>query len=128
MYTLMGLSDQDIAFAVDLGIDRIVNIKMLDAYVSVYDAAVKSIIDEESDDVRNYLMANAKNAAKKIVDLADGAEFESIQFAAAKDILDRSGQRPVDIVEHHHKMDGELRIVVTKNEKIDKDVDFEDIF
>ena len=52
-------------------------------------------------------------------------------LAAAQDILDRGGHRPVDVVEHINKMDGELRIVhITKDEKIlntIKDVDYEEI-
>ena len=44
--------------------------------------------------------------------------FASFGSAAAQDILDRGGHRPVDVVEHINKMDGELRIVhITKDEK-----------
>jgi hypothetical protein len=31
-------------------------------------------------------------------------------MTAAKDVLDRAGQRPVDIIEHRHKMEGGLTI------------------
>ena len=52
-------------------------------------------------------------------------------LAAAQDILDRGGHRPVDIVEHVNKMDGELRIVhITKDEKLlnsVQDVEFTEI-
>ena len=50
---------------------------------------------------------------------------------AAKDILDRGGHRPVDIVEHINRMDGELRIVHIKKDEsaISKiqDAEFEEI-
>lgn len=128
MYTFMGLSDQDIAFATGLELSRVQNVKMLDAYQSVYEAAVASIINEETDDVRHYIMANAKKAATEVVNLMQDAEFETVRLAAAKDVLDRSGQRPIDIVEHHMKMDGELRIVVTRNEKIPEDIELEEVF
>ena len=36
---------------------------------------------------------------------------------AAKDVLDRGGHRPVDIVEHINRMDGELRIVHIKKDE-----------
>jgi hypothetical protein len=32
------------------------------------------------------------------------------KMTAAKDVLDRAGQRPVDIIEHRHKMEGGLTI------------------
>ena len=60
-------------------------------------------------------------------------ETASPKFAleAAKDLLDRGGHRPVDIVEHVNKMDGELRIVhIRKDETKEKaiqDVEFEEI-
>jgi hypothetical protein len=37
-------------------------------------------------------------------------------LAAAKDILDRSGFRPSDRVEHVHKFEDELRIVYVKEQ------------
>lgn len=127
MYTLMGLSDTDISVAISLPIDRIENIKMLDAYATVYDNAVASIVNDEVDDVRTLLVANSKTAAKKVIELLDD-EFSAVQLSAAKDILDRTGQRPVDIVEHHHKLDGELRISITRADSLEslKEVPLDD--
>jgi hypothetical protein len=37
-------------------------------------------------------------------------------MAAAKDVLDRSGHRPSDVVEHRHRMDGGLVIEIVKRD------------
>jgi hypothetical protein len=127
MYTLMGMNDDDIAIAVQLPLDRVQNIKMTDAYATVYDNAVSSIVNNEVDDVRTLLVANSKTAAQRVIALLDD-EFSAVQLSAAKDILDRTGQRPVDIVEHHHKLDGELRISITRADSLEslKEVPLDD--
>ena len=58
-------------------------------------------------------------------DLLD-SDSESTRGVAAKDVLDRAGQRPVDVVEHRHKMEGGLTIeYVEKKDDIPTiDVDF----
>jgi hypothetical protein len=38
------------------------------------------------------------------------------RMAAARDILDRSGHRPSDVVEHRHRMDGGLVIEIVRRD------------
>tara|TARA_R110000803_G_scaffold118785_1_gene187133 strand:- start:508 stop:705 length:198 start_codon:yes stop_codon:yes gene_type:complete len=40
----------------------------------------------------------------------ENAKSDDLQLAAAKDILDRDGHRPADIVEHRHTIEGGLQI------------------
>ena len=114
MYTLMGLRDMDIAVALAMPIERIENIKMLDAYITVYNSVTEAIVNTEVEDVRTALVANSKKAAGELVSLLND-EFSAVRLSAAKDILDRTGHRPIDIVEHRHTMDGELRISITRD-------------
>jgi hypothetical protein len=39
-------------------------------------------------------------------------------MSAARDILDRSGHRPADVVEHRHRMDGGLVIEVVRRDAV----------
>jgi hypothetical protein len=39
-------------------------------------------------------------------------------MAAARDILDRSGHRPSDVVEHRHRMDGGLVIEIVRRDAV----------
>lgn len=111
LYTLVGLSDRDIAEALGITIDRVGSIKMLDAYTTVYDYVVKSIIDEDSADVRSLFAANARNAATTMVELAQTAENDGVRLKASQDILDRAGHRPADVVHVKAQLDTTMRVV-----------------
>lgn len=50
----------------------------------------------QGDEVRKYLMDNAKKAAEKLVKLQDGATNERVQQASAIEILDRTGYGKVE--------------------------------
>lgn len=112
-YTLFGLPDKEIAVAVDgrLTVDQIALIKKSDAYISFMESAKTNIIETSADQVRVLFQQSAIDAAKNIIDAAD--EGGVLGFKASQDILDRAGHRPADIVEHKHKMEGGLQIVVT---------------
>lgn len=129
-YYLFGLSNKDISLITKLPEEQINSIIMLPAFSEMLQSVTKSIIEKDTDDVRNFIATQTKKAAKKVVDIMENA---SPKFAleAAKDLLDRGGHRPVDIVEHINRMDGELRIVHIKKDEsaINKiqDAEFEEI-
>ena len=103
---------------------------MLPAFSEMMNKVSKSIIENDTNSVRDYLQKQTKKAAQKVMEIMETAPAK-YALAAAQDILDRGGHRPVDIVEHVNKMEGELRIVhITKDEKAIgniKDVEFEEI-
>lgn len=49
--------------------------------------------------VRQYLEEMSKGAAQRVVDLSVSAENEAVKLSANKDILDRSGFKPVEKME-----------------------------
>ncbi len=129
-YYLFGLSNNDISIITKIPLKQINNIIMLPAFNEMVDKITSSILESDQSNVRDYLQQQTKKAANKIVEIMQtGSTKYSLE--AAKDILDRSGHRPVDVVEHINKMDAELRIVhITKDEKKlneIKDVEFEEI-
>lgn len=107
-YTMWGLQEQDIATTIRITIDQVRNIKKLEQYQSISDDIRRSILEHESNDIRSIFQNHARGAAEKIVDLID--EDGALGFAAAKDLLDRAGHRPADVVEHRHTMLDALRI------------------
>ena len=115
-YTLFGLSDYEIAVATSLSEQQIGQIKMLDAYTSMYDSVVATIIKQDSEDIRTLFAQHAKKAFKNVVELADESENDLVRLSANKDVLDRAGFRPADVIEHRHKLDGGLRIEVIKKD------------
>lgn len=120
-YTLFGLSDMDIALALDshVTLEQIGNIKESDAYIDFMSTAKSNILNTETEAVREVFATHAKAAATKIVELAD-SENDVLSFKASQDILDRAGHRPVDVVEHRHSMEDSLNIVIIKRDETTK--------
>jgi hypothetical protein len=127
-YTMFGLDDEEIAIATGLSVAQIGKMKLTDPYKQMYDGIVRTVMDNETDVVRELLAKHAKGAAMVMVEALD-AGTRSDRMAAAKDILDRSGHRPSDVVEHRHRMDGGLVIEIVRKDSnpispvIDMEVD-----
>ena len=114
-YTLFGLADDEIAIATGLTLDQIGRIKMSDPFTQMHDAVVRSVLDAETGVVRDLLQRKAYDAAQTMVAaLAEGTRADRI--TAARDILDRSGHRAADVVEHRHRMDGGLVIEIVRRD------------
>lgn len=132
-YSMWGLSDFDIANAIGgaLSSEQVRNIKKLPEYQSTSKDILSSVLEYEANDIRTFMQQNAKGAAQKVVNLME--EEGALGFAAAKDILDRAGHRPADVVEHRHKLEDSLKIeFISKksNEAIPEiaiDVEYRDI-
>jgi hypothetical protein len=110
-YTLFGLNDNDISLALLIPEETIANIKKTDAYNSLQTTFVKNIVESDLSNVRSLFVQKSRSAAQVMFDVLDNADVGiATKMAAAKDVLDRAGQRPVDVVEHRHKMEGGLTI------------------
>jgi len=112
-YTMFGLSVPDIATATNLSEEQVENIQLCDAFVSLRDTLVASVLDADATTVREAFSKQARTAVSVIVDsMHNGAR--ATRMSAAKDILDRAGHRPADIVDHRHSVHGGLVIEVIK--------------
>jgi len=114
-YALFGLDNEEIALATNLRVSQIASIRMSDAYRSMHDTVVSTILHAESDDVRTMFTQHSRAAARQMADMLTSPNA-SIRMAAAKDILDRGGHRPADVVEHRHAMSGGLTIEVVRKD------------
>jgi len=115
-YTLFGLSSTDIAIILDTTVEQVENIKISTVYEQFSSKIVETLVKTTQQDVRSIFSQHAHNAATKIVNLVD-SDNESISLAASKDLLDRDGHRPADVVEHKHSMEDSLEIIhITKDE------------
>ena len=110
-YTLFGISDDDISNIISLPIEQVVNIKKLDAYGELQTQFVKNIVESDLSDVRGMFVQQSRGAANVMFSAMNNEENGiTTRMTAAKDVLDRAGQRPVDVVEHRHRMEGGLTI------------------
>lgn len=115
-YTLFGLDEDEIAIATRLSVAQIGRIKVSDPYTQMHDVIVKTVLDAETSVVRELFQKNARNAAQVVVRAMDEGS-RADRMAAARDILDRSGHRPSDVVEHRHRMDGGLVIEIVRRDQ-----------
>jgi hypothetical protein len=114
-YTLFGLDEIEIAQATGLSTDQVGRIKMLEAYSRMQDEVIRSVIASDTGSVRDMIAQHSRKAVAKIIDIIDEGP-DDLALSASKDILDRAGHRPVDIVEHHHRLDGGLVIEIRKKD------------
>ena len=115
-YTMYGVSNDDIATLVKLPVESVQRVKMSDVYKEVQTSFINNIIASDKSEVRDMFVEQSKHAATRMTSLMS-SDSEAIQMSAAKDILDRAGQRPVDVVEHRHQIEGGLTIQYKKQEQ-----------
>lgn len=128
---LWGLAHSDLAELFGLSEDKLKLIAGETQFQTFQKQLIRSILDSELEEVRDNIAAVARRASIRVMDMLDSDEADpKTILRAAQDILDRSGMRPVDIVEHRHTMQGGFKIVYEKaGSAIDsvKDVDFKEI-
>lgn len=119
-YSMMGIDDAEISSITGLDTEQVGRIRITDAYTKVQKSFIEGIIANDMDDVRSMFVDGSRLAAGKMVSLMN-SESEGIQMSAAKDILDRAGHRPADIIEHKHSVSGGLVIEYVKKDSL-KDI------
>jgi len=117
-YSMLGVSDDEISSLTGLKHDQIGKMRISDSYTEIQKQFLDSIVNNDMQDVRTLFVQGSRSAANRMVGLMN-SESESIQIAAAKDILDRAGQRPVDVIEHRHRMENSLRIEIVKKDSLE---------
>jgi hypothetical protein len=115
-YSLQGVENADIATLLHIDEDWVTDIKQSDGYKELQTTIIKNIIDSDLSDVRNLFVQHSRGAAGVMLGLLD-SKSESTRGSAAKDILDRAGHRPVDVIDHRHTLEGGLVIQYVKPSK-----------
>jgi hypothetical protein len=116
-YALFGLDDEATCEATKLTQQQLDKLRASDAYEDMRTIIIRGVLDAEAQSVRDLFQQNARRAVGVLVDgLAAGSRTD--RLAAARDLLDRAGHRPADVIEHRHRVDGGLIIeVVRKDER-----------
>jgi len=126
-YTLFGLDDEAISIATKLSMEQIERVKATDAFVSMRDQIMSTILNTESEDIRGLFVQHARGAASTVVDVMQHGKMTD-RLNAAKDILDRGGFRPNDVVEHRHQLEGGLTIsIIRKDDNSLPTIDMEEM-
>lgn len=119
-YSIWGLSDMEIAAAVNLTLDQVHRIRQHEAYAKMHQEVVSNVLESDGASVRDLFAAHAHGAAHKIINLSQESEDDVVALRASQDLLDRAGHRPADVVEHRHSMEGGLRIEYVRRDDTQK--------
>ena len=117
-YTLLGVTDADIGRTLKIDYDKIIAIKESGQYTELQVMLMSAVAIVGQNDVRGVFDKYAKNAAAELISQMN-SKNEVARSMAAKDVLDRAGHRPADIVEHKHKVEGGLTIEYIKKDSIE---------
>lgn len=118
-FSLMGLSDDDIALMCGTTTEQVERVRAQEAYKQSLNEIIAAAKEHGSDTVSQQLQEMVPDALTAMRG-ALASDSEWIKVAAAKDVLDRSGYSPKQTVEHKHTVDGGLRIeYVDKTDKLD---------
>lgn len=108
-YYMFGMDDEEIAIASGLRVEQVVSVKLLDAFSKMLDAVSKGILRNDKGEVQSIIEEAGVDAANNIKNLMY-SDDEDMKFKASKDILDRGGHRPADILEIRGQMSSTLKI------------------
>lgn len=96
MYSEKGMSNTEIGTKLSLSPFTVSHIKGSDEFLIRQTNFRRSVIEQ----VQGVFEKRAKNAAKQVCDLMkSGTSADKVKLEAAKDILDRIGYKPIEIVE-----------------------------
>ncbi len=111
---LMGKSNSSIAAITGYATNTVSQIKTQEAY-KVAKRKLKRQLDKSfvenfgsqiaTDPVRSQLEESKVRALEILVTLMENAQSENVRQSCAKDILDRAGYKPKDVLEHKAKID-----------------------
>jgi len=108
--TLFGINDREISFICNTDMEKVVAIKQSERYNDMVNGVIENVMRAQSDNIRAIFVNNAKEAAQHIVS-GLRSKVPDIRHMSAKEVLDRGGFRPVDVVEHRVRHENELKIV-----------------
>jgi hypothetical protein len=113
--TLFGLSDREISIICNTEVDKVGAIKQSERYEDFATGIIDNVMRAQSDNVRAMFVNNAKSAAENIIS-GLSSKIPEVRHMASKEVLDRGGFRPVDVVEHRIRHENELKIVHIKGD------------
>lgn len=116
LYTLYGLDAQEISIATGLPVDQVLNVRMSSEYGMMQRAVVDTVLESETGEVKDYIKKAAFTAAERVKGLVHSRD-EDVALRASKDMMDRAGLRPADVVEIKGRMD--MGLVIEVVDKMD---------
>lgn len=127
MYTMLGVGDSEIAYALGIDVRRVETVRAHGAYKECFETVVDTFINKNSDLLAARIAAYSHSALDVVGDLSMNAVKEETKLRASTDLLDRAGVRAKDNAERNMQNSrSELRIIVVDGKKdVSVDVNLE---
>jgi hypothetical protein len=122
-FTVLGLSDREIAEVCKITPQEVRQIRSHSAYGETFEIISTEFVNAKSQRLVSKIAAYADEALEKVYDIAQNGQKESNQLRASIDILDRAGVRPKDTAEMGKAQHNELRITIVKGDDTEVAVD-----
>lgn len=121
VYTMLGLTDQEISECVGATPQEIREFRQNKAYVETFEAIANELISTNAGLLKSRVAGYAHEAVEAVTDIMRRGKNEAVRLSAAKDVLDRSGVKHAD--EARNAGMNELRIrIVSADDELDVDV------
>lgn len=120
-YTVIGISDREIADAVGADVEHVKKVRDLPAYSECFERITGEFVNANSNLLNFRIAAYGHAAVSAIGDIITDDEAKpETRLRASSDMLDRGGMRPQDTAQRSMSMKNELRIVIVNgNEQSD---------
>lgn len=128
-YTLLGLSNAEIADALNTTTRTIEAVKQTNAYEEVFLTIKDEFVNANSSLLESRIAAYSHLALDEVVTLAAKSDKESIRLSASTDILDRAGVNQKRFDERNQQQEAsKLNIVITnaKDTEVNIDMNLDD--
>lgn len=115
--SMWGLEAHAISRILEIDVDGIESIMETQLFTEIRKQLVEAMRYSENGSIHGYLQQKALKAATVVATSMVSRDGDRA-LKAAQDILDRTGFRPVDRVEHSHKFEDDLRIVMIEEKTL----------
>jgi hypothetical protein len=118
VYTVSGLSDEEISIATGFTRDQLRRMRDSGAYKSIEQYMVEAVKAETASEVKAILVAGEITAAHKMVELVE-SEDHRVAFSASRDLLSRGGHDAAQKIDINAQMKNTFRIEVVDKRSAD---------
>ena len=116
MYTMVGISDREIASTLNISISEVKQVRAIPAYAECFNMVVGEFINANSDHIQSRIAAYGHGALSQVAHTAFYAQKESLKYRASETLLAMGGHAKNNKNGDRSDAMNELRIVVMEND------------
>lgn len=131
LYTMMGVGDREIADALGTTVPELDAMRQHTAYAEAFEAILNTFISSNSDMLQSRIAAYSHDALTSMAQLSSEGKMERSRFEASRDLLDRAGVSPKEVMMKNAQSMSGMRIIMVDgdakvNIEVEPEMDLED--